>query len=431
LTSFAKNSRLPCILPFGHPDWCLPALPAKPILGAIVIEMRRWRRRAEGRLAQHTFASDIMDQRTDSEGRKEAAPGRAAKPVIGQAQKAGDWVDRLRQRRRSVLVITALVIIAIVGVVVWWVNTSGYESTDDAFIDARTVSISSQVGAAIVDVPVTDNQLVEAGAVLVRLDDRDYKAQADQAQAQVDQATANIASLDAQLAAQQARIEQAEQQTVQAQAALTFAEQQNERYQRLVNTGAGTVENAQQYASGLLQAQAGHLAAQRNTIATQKQLPVLQAQRKQADAQFEQAQATRDQAQANLSRTVITAPVAGRVTRLTAAKGNYAAVGQALIMFVPRDVWVTANFKETQLVALRPGQPVDIRIDAFPGRSFKGHVDSVQAGSGTAFSLLPAENATGNYVKIVQRVPVKIVFDEPPDVPLGPGMSVVPTVTTK
>jgi membrane fusion protein (multidrug efflux system) len=119
------------------------------------------------------------------------------------------------------------------------------------------------------------------------------------------------------------------------------------------------------------------------------------------------------------------------VTKLTAAKGDYAATGQALMMFVPRDVWVTANFKETQLALMRPGQPVEIEIDSFPNRTFKGHVDSVQAGSGTAFSLLPAENATGNYVKIVQRVPVKIVFDEPPDVLLGPGMSVVPTVKVR
>ena len=343
----------------------------------------------------------------------------------------GPWLDRLHRRRRMVLVVAALIIAIIVAVVVWWVNTSGYETTDDAFIDARTVSISSQVGAAIVDVPVTDNQLVNAGAVLVRLDDRDYKAQVDQAQAQVDQAKANIVNVDAQLAAQQDRIDQAVKLTAQAQAALTFAQQQNERYQRLVSTGAGTVEQAQQYASGLQQAEATFAAAKANAVATEKQLPVLRAQRGQAQAQLEQASAALEQAQANLSRTTITAPVAGRVVRLTAAKGNYAAIGQALIMFVPTDVWVTANFKETQLLTMRPGQPVEIRIDAFPNRRFKGHVDSIQPGSGTAFSLLPAENATGNYVKIVQRVPVKIVFDQPPDVLLGPGMSVVPTVTTK
>ncbi len=372
-----------------------------------------------------------MDQRTDNEHRLDAAPGRDAKPAIGEVRKGQSWLDRMRQRRRRVLTITALIIAAIVAAVVYWLNASGYESTDDAFIDARTVSVSAQVGAAIVDVPVTDNQPVEAGTVLVRLDDRDYRAQVDQAIAQVDQAKANMANIDAQVAAQQARIDQAEKQTAQAQAALTFAQQQEQRYTALVKNGAGTVEQAQQYASNLLQAQANYAAAQANTAATEKQLPVLKAQREVAKAQWEQARAVQELADANLSRTLITAPVAGRVTRLTAAKGNYAAVGQALMMFVPREVWVTANFKETQLLTIRPGDPVDIRIDTYPHRIFKGHVDSIQAGSGTAFSLLPAENATGNFVKIVQRIPLKIVFDEPPDVLLGPGMSVVPTVRTQ
>ena len=358
-----------------------------------------------------------MDQRTDNERRQERAPGREAKPPIRDAHKARAWVDSLRARRRQVLTITALIIVALVATVVWWTTSGNYETTDDAFIDARTVPISSQVNAAVIDVPVTDNQLVEAGAVLVRLDDRDYKAQ-------LDQAKANIASIAAQIVAQQARIEQAEKQTAESQATLTFAQQQEQRYSDLVRKGAVTVEQAQQYVSGLRQAQANFSAAQANAIATQKQLPILEAQRKQAEAQLEQAEA-------NLSRTVITAPVAGRVTRLTVTKGTYASVGQALLMFVPNDVWITANFKETQLRSIRPGNPVTIKIDAFPHRKFKGHVDSIQAGSGTAFSLLPAENATGNYVKIVQRVPVKIVFDKPPDVPLGPGMSVVPSVEIK
>jgi membrane fusion protein, multidrug efflux system len=372
-----------------------------------------------------------MDQRTDNERRLDTAPGREKRPATGEVRKPQSWIDRMRRRRRMVLTVTALFIFAIVAVVVYWINTSGYESTDDAFIDARTVSISAQVGAAIVDVPVTDNQLVEPGAVLLRLDDRDYKAQVDQATAQVDQAAANISNIDAQVAAQQARIDQAEKQTAQAQAALAFAQQQDARYTSLVKSGAGTVQAAQQYSSGLLQAQATYAAAQANAVATEKQLPMLKAQREIAQAQLEQARATKEHADANLSRTLITAPVAGRVARLTAAKGNYAAIGQALMMFVPRDIWVTANFKETQLLTVRRGDPVDIVIDTYPHRKFKGHVDSIQAGSGTAFSLLPAENATGNFVKIVQRVPVKIVFDEPPDVLLGPGMSVVPTVRTK
>jgi membrane fusion protein (multidrug efflux system) len=358
-----------------------------------------------------------MDQRTDNDRRQDVAPGRAVRPGVGAPMQTQSWIDRLAKRRRAVLFVTALIIIAIVAVVIWWINASGYETTDDAFIDARTVSISPQVGAAIVDVPVTDNQLVEPGTVLVRLDDRDFTAQ-------VDQGKANIANIDAQIVAQEARIEQAEKQAAEAEANLTFAQQQEARYTDLVSKGAVTVEQAQQYASGLRQAQANYSAARANAIATKKQLPVLQAQRAQAEAQLEQAEA-------NLSRTLVAAPEAGRVARLTAAKGNYAAVGQALMMFVPRHVWVTANFKETQLRAVKPGDSVEMTIDAFPGRKFKGHVDSIQAGSGTAFSLLPSENATGNYVKIVQRVPVKIVFDEAPDVLLGPGMSVVPTVRVR
>jgi membrane fusion protein, multidrug efflux system len=372
-----------------------------------------------------------MDQRVDNEHRSESAPSREAKVADGRTRKARPWHDTFRDHRVLVLTIAAVIVVAVVTLVLWWLHARQYESTDDAFIDTRTVQISAQVAAAIVDVPVTDNQLVDAGAVLARLDDRDYKAQLDQAKAQVGQAQAGIANLDAQLVAQQARNDQADKQVTQAQAALTFAQQQADRYQLLAKQGSGTIEQSQQYTSNLLQDQAALAAAQANAVASEKQNAVLDAQRKLAAAQLAQARATEEDAEANLSRTVITAPVDGRVTHLTAAKGAWAAVGQALMMFVPREVWVTANFKETQLALMQPGQPVSLEIDAYPGRSFEGHVDSIQAGSGTAFSLLPAENATGNYVKIVQRVPVKIVFDKPPDVLLGPGLSVVPTVKVR
>jgi membrane fusion protein, multidrug efflux system len=376
-----------------------------------------------------------MDQRVDNEKRQEprqdAAPGRETKSGPSTAPKDRSWLTTLREHRTLVLTLAALCILLLVWITFWWINASRYETTDDAFIDARTVTISSQLSTRVVDVPVTDNQLVSAGTVLVSLDKSDYQAQLDQAKAQVDQAQANIANIEAQIVAQQARIDEADKQVVQAQAVLTFAQQQNERYGGLVKTGAVTVEQAQQYASNFLQAQASFAASQANAIATEKQLPVLQTQRQQAQAQLEQMQAAAEPPQINLSRTVITAPVDGYVTNLTAAKGLYAAAGQALMMFVPRIVWVTANFKETQLNFLRDGQPVDITVDAYPDRTFKGHVASVQAGSGTAFSLLPAQNATGNYVKIGQRVPVKIVFDDPPDVLLGPGMSVVPSVKVR
>jgi membrane fusion protein (multidrug efflux system) len=190
------------------------------------------------------------------------------------------------------------------------------------------------------------------------------------------------------------------------------------------------VQRTQQASSDFKQAQATLASNEASLEAAQKQTGVLKAQRSAAVGQLEQARAQQEQAEINLLRTTIVAPVAGRVTRRTAAK-RYAQMGQTIMIFVPRDMWITANFKETDLTEMQPGQPVEIGIDAYPGRTFAGHIDSLQSGSGIVFSLLPAENVTGNYVKVVQRVPVKIVFDKQPDVFIGPGMSVVPTVKVK
>jgi membrane fusion protein (multidrug efflux system) len=349
---------------------------------------------------------------------------------IASAQKPTRFAA-LRHRPWLIAALLIVVIAVAVATVLWWLHARRFESTDDAFVDARAVTISPQVSGAIVSVAVDDNQLVPQGAVLVVLDDSDYRVALDQARAQIDQANANIANLDAQIEAQQAKIEQAQKEVEQARGALDFARQENTRYQDLLKTGAGTVQRAQQAASDLQQREAAFTGAQANAIAAEKQVAVLKTQRRVAVGQLEQAQAAEAQAQTNLARTTIRAPVDGRVTKLAAAKGAYAQVGQALLMFVPRGVWITANFKETQLALMRPGQAVDIKVDAFPDRKFRGRVDSIQAGSGTVFSLLPPENATGNYVKVVQRVPVKIVFEQPPDVLLGPGMSVVPTVAVR
>jgi membrane fusion protein, multidrug efflux system len=343
------------------------------------------------------------------------------------------------QKRRSVLrrhpfvalVVAILCIGAIVAGAKWWLQARQFETTDDAFVDTRIVSISSQVNGLIVGVPITDNQQVEAGAVLVRIDDRDYRAALDQAKAQIDQAHASIDNLKAQIDAQGPKIDQAEHQVAEAQGALEFSRQEDSRYQGLLKSGTGSVQRAQQSASDLTQKRAAYDAARANADVTTKQIDVLKTQQQVARGQLEQARASAALAEANLSRTVITAPEEGRLTKITAARGAYAATGQALMMLVPGNVWVTANFKETQLDLMRAGQPVDISVDAYPERVFHGHVDSIQAGSGTAFSLLPAENATGNYVKVVQRVPVKIIFDQPPDVYLGPGMSIVPSVKVR
>ena len=334
-------------------------------------------------------------------------------------------------RRHPIATVAGLVVLVIVAAAgyLYMDNSGHFESTDDAFIAARQFAIAPKVSGYVVAVPVTDNEHVDAGDVIARIDDRDYRVALEQAQAQVAAGQAGIKNSDAQIAAQEAQVAANQAQVSQAQAGLVFAQEQAARFQALVKTGAGTVENAQQYVSQEKQQQATLAAAQASLTLAERQIDTLRAQRATAVANLQQAEAQRDQAELNLSYTVVKADQPGRVANLTAGVGEYATAGTALTMFVPDDIWVAANYKETRLDRTRPGQPVTIEIDAYPEHDFHGHVASIQPGSGTAFSLLPAENATGNYVKIVQRVPVKIVFDNIlRDVTLGPGMSVVPSV---
>jgi membrane fusion protein, multidrug efflux system len=343
----------------------------------------------------------------------------------------GDEPRRGLLRRHPFAFVLGLILCILLGAggYLYWDYARHFESTDDAFVAARQFPIAPKVAGYIVAVPVTDNQHVAAGDVIARIDDRDYRNALDQAQAQVASAEANIQNIDAQINVQQAQITANQAQVDQAHAALVFAQQQAKRYQDLAQTGSGTVQNAQQWTSQQQQQEAALASAQANLKVAQRQLESLKAQRENAVASLAQAKAQRDQAQLNLSYTTVTAAQPGRVVQLSGAVGQFAQPGTNLTMFVPDQIWITANFKETQLDAMRPGEPVTLAIDAYPERAIHGHVDSVQPGSGTAFSLLPAQNATGNFVKIVQRVPVKLVMDNPPtDVALGPGMSVVPTV---
>jgi membrane fusion protein (multidrug efflux system) len=350
--------------------------------------------------------------------------GRQSAPIDKQARKS------VLHRRPVLSAIGAILLASVLGGGYLYLDyAERFQSTDDAFIAARQFSLAPKVSGYLTAVPVTDNQHVATGDVIARIDDRDYRIALETAEAQVAAAQASIENIDAQLNVQQAQISANQAQVDQAQAALVFAQQQAARFQHLEQTGYGTVQNSEQYTSQLHQQQAALQSAQATFNLAQRQLEALKAQRKSAVANLAQANAQRDQAQLNLSYTTVTAAQSGRVVNLGAAVGQFAQPGTSLTMFVPDEIWVTANFKEIQLDRMRPGEPVTLRIDAYPGRTIRGHVDSVQPGSGTAFSLLPAQNATGNYVKIVQRVPVKIVMDNPPkDVALGPGMSVVPTV---
>src|SRR6202023_1127678 len=358
-------------------------------------------------------------------------PELPTQPGEGQPTTTGKKPRKdILKRRPVVLAIGAMLLAAALGGGYVYLDQAWhFQSTDDAFIAARQSALAPKVSGYIIAVPVTDNEHVAAGDVIARIDDRDYRTALDQAEAQVAAAQASIENIDAQFQVQQAQISANEAQVEQAQAALVFAEQQNARYQELAQKASGTIQNAPQYSSQLRQQHAALASAQATLKLAQRQVEALKAQRNSAVASLGQAKAQRDQAQLNLSYTTVTAAQPGRHVNLSAAVGQFAQPGTNLTMFVPDQIWVTANFKEIQLDRMRPREPVTLRIDAYPEREIRGHIDSVHPGSRTAFSLLPAQNATGNYVKIVQRVPVKLIMDDPPtDVALGPGMSVVPTV---
>ncbi len=351
-------------------------------------------------------------------------------PERHETTRGDDREPRNKTRRALRASLAALLLASVAGGgYLYWDSASHYETTDDAFIAARQFAVAPKVPGYITAVPVTDNEHVVAGQVIARIDDRDYRAALAQAEAQVAAAQASIGNIDAQIAVQQAQVGQSAAQLQQQQASLTYAQQQSARYGTLAKDGWGTTQDAQQWASQQRQGEASLQAAKDAVVAAARQLGVLKAQRGTAEANLAEAAAQRDQAQLNLSYTTVVAAQPGRVVQLGAAVGQYAQAGTALTMFVPDDIWVDANFKEIQLDKILPGQPVTVHVDAYPEQSIHGHVASIQPGSGTAFSLLPAENATGNYVKIVQRVPVKIVLDNPPaDIALGPGMSVEPSV---
>jgi membrane fusion protein (multidrug efflux system) len=307
-------------------------------------------------------------------------------------------------------------------------------TTDDAYVRADSIIIAPRVPGYIAEVLVTDNQPVKAGQVLARIDDRDLKAALDQAIADRAGAEHKIANIAAQLDLQQSVIGQARAQLASAEAAASFAAQDQKRYADLAHTGAGSVQQAQQTQSLLLQRAADLQRAQAALTNAQQQVPVLDTMAAEARAALEHAQAVEQQARLNLSYATITAPENGTVGARTLRVGQYVQAGTQLMAVVPLGaVYVVANYKETQLTDVRPGQSVDIEVDTFPGEVVHGVVDSIAPASGQEFALLPPDNATGNFTKIVQRIPVKIVLRQDGGLAgmLRPGMSVEPTIDTR
>jgi membrane fusion protein, multidrug efflux system len=337
-----------------------------------------------------------------------------------------------RLRPRTLLIgVAALVVVAAV-VVYYLVFVAPYESTDDAFIDGYTTLLSARVPGQVVRLLVRDNQNVHQGEVLIQLDPRDYEASLAEASAALASARSQEAQSRAQLDVSEAGVSQANATETAAEADAQRANNDLERYQS-VEKRAVSKTVLDQITTQARSTAAQLRAAHSQLAAARAQVTLNQAGIQTAAAAVKLAEARVHQAELNLSYTTILAPVDARVTARTVGPGNYVQPGQGLLALVPNHVWVTANFKETQLTHMRPGQPAELRLDAYPGYTLKGHVDSLQSGTGARFSLLPPENAVGNYVKVVQRVPVKIVFDGPlpAGLDIAPGMSVVPRVKVR
>ena len=341
-----------------------------------------------------------------------------------------------RKRAKQALIVTALMGTAAGAAYFgydYWTNGRYLVSTDDAYVKADYTTVAPRISGYIDQVLVEDNQPVKSGQVLAQIDDRDFRTARDQAQADVDAGGAAIRNIEAEIHLQHSVIEQAKTAIVADQASLGFARADADRYLELAKTGAGTVQQAQR-TDTLSRKSVAELARDRAglTAATQK-IAVLTTQREQALAQLDHMRAVLAQAELNLSYTVIVAPIDGTVGARSLRVGQYVVAGTQLMAVVPLNaVYVIANFKETQLTDVRDGQPVEIEVDGFPDSRIKAHVDSLSPASGLEFSLLPPDNATGNFTKIVQRIPVKIALDDPELAGLlRPGMSVEPTINTK
>ncbi|MEN6367784.1 MAG: HlyD family secretion protein [Thermoguttaceae bacterium] len=315
--------------------------------------------------------------------------------------------------------------------IAYYIHSLSFESTDDAFIDGHVAPVSSRVSGHVAKVCVEDNQLVKEGDVLAELDPSDFGTRLAAAEAALQTAEATSKARATGVAAAEADWEQSKADLVAAEARELRANAHLKRIESLVPQRAASQDSLEEASAAAHVAHADVTAMREKINAKQSAIEQAKSAAKAAESGVRQAEAELKQAKLNHSYTKIYAPISGHVTRKSVEVGAFVQVGQPILALVDPDVWVVANFKETQLAKMRPGQPVVVTVDTHSNMKFAAHIDSVQRGSGARFSLLPPENATGNYVKVVQRVPVKIVFDDLKQIEqyaLGPGMSVVPTV---
>ena len=316
----------------------------------------------------------------------------------------------------------------------WWTFGRFIETTDDAYAGGNVTAVSPHVAGFIAEILVADNQHVEAGQLLIRLDPRDFKAALDRAQAIAEERQAALSGLQAKYALQQQMVTQAEADVAAKTAHAAFASEEAVRYHNLALTSYGSRQNAERAWSGDQEAKATTKSAEAALAAARQQLTVLNADIAAARAACDQAKADLETARLNLGYTELRSPIEGYIGNRAGQVGAYVASGAYLLSVIPaQGLWVDANFKEDQLAEMRPGQPATVIADVLPGRTFRGHVQSLAPGTGAVFSVIPPENATGNFTKIVQRVPVRIALDGA-DARLGqlrPGLSTTVSVDTR
>jgi len=363
-----------------------------------------------------------------------AAPNQDDTPAQGAGDAHHDQPHSPFRNPKVLILGGGALLVLGVGAVVFWLIARNYESTDDAFVDVQIVRVAPQIAGLVTKVEVNDNQTVRPGQPLVEIDSATAQTQVAEAQAREAQARSQVDNARVQISVAQAGYDQALADQAAAEAQADNAARDLARFRALQATNPQAVAQ-QQFDQA--QAQARTAAAQREAAAKAAKAKADQivAAQTQVASGLEQVNAAAQElnaAKINFGYARIVAPEAGTVAQKTVAVGDYVQPGAQLMAVVPLNVWITANFKETQLDRMRPGQGVTVKVDACGQTKVRGHVDSIQRGAGQAFGLLPPENATGNYVKVVQRVPVKIILDQVPrDCPLGPGMSVEPTVKVR
>ncbi|WP_158785398.1 HlyD family secretion protein [Pantoea sp. BAV 3049] len=333
--------------------------------------------------------------------------------------------------KRTLTLVLLLLILLGMAFFVWSAMTRKQARTDDAVITADYTAIAPKVSGYIRTVNVGDNQPVKAGDVLATIDDRDYRVALETAEANLQLSQAKLTSVQAQLDQQQATIAQSDAAVNASEATLNYAGQNAERYRRLLKSGTTTADEQQKTHASMREAAAQLRQSQAAALSARKEVSILQASVRQAQADIAASQASVDQARLNLSYTTITAPIDGSVGQRSARQGAWVAAGTRLMAVVPlQQSYVVANFLETQLGNVKIGQPVSMEVDALPGVTLRGHVDSIAPATGSTFAAITADNATGNYTKVAQRLPVKILLEpNQPDLSrLRVGMSVVPEI---